>query len=46
MAPETLPRDTDTRERLLAAGASLFSQKGFNGTGLNEVLQAAGVPKG
>ena len=46
MTPETAPRDTDTRERILAAGATRFGQKGFNGCGLNEVLQAAGVPKG
>jgi len=39
-------RDTDTRERLLAAGAELFGKKGFNGCGLTEVLQHAGVPKG
>jgi TetR/AcrR family transcriptional repressor of nem operon len=46
MLPESTTRDTDTRERILAAGATLFGQKGFNGTGLNEVLQLAGVPKG
>ena len=45
MAPEH-PRDTDTRERLLAAGAELVLKQGFNGTGLSEVLQLAGVPKG
>jgi TetR/AcrR family transcriptional repressor of nem operon len=45
MTPETT-RDIDTRERLLAAGATLFGQKGFNGCGLNEVLQFASVPKG
>ena len=39
-------RDTDTRERLLASGAELFGKKGFNGCGLTEVLQHAGVPKG
>jgi len=39
-------RDPDTRERILAAGTDLFGKKGFNGCGLNEVLQAAGVPKG
>ena len=39
-------RDPDTRERLLAAGAELFGKKGFNGCGLTEVLQHAGVPKG
>jgi TetR/AcrR family transcriptional repressor of nem operon len=46
MSPESAPRDTDTRERILAAGATLCGQKGFNGCGLNEVLQLAGVPKG
>ena len=43
---ETQQRDTDTRERILAAGTELFGKKGFNGCGLNEVLQQAGVPKG
>ena len=43
---ETVARDTDTRERILAAGTDLFGRKGFNGCGLNEVLQQAGVPKG
>lgn len=43
---EAAARDTDTRERILAAGAELFSQKGFNGCGLSEILQQAGVPKG
>ncbi len=46
MTPESTPRDTDTRERILAAGTDLFGQKGFNGCGLTEVLQLAGVPKG
>lgn len=46
MSPETAPRDTDTRERILAAGTALFGQKGFNGCGLTEVLHVAGVPKG
>lgn len=39
-------RDSDTRERLLEAGAELFGKKGFNGCGLTEVLALAGVPKG
>ncbi|MEZ5967217.1 MAG: TetR/AcrR family transcriptional regulator [Planctomycetota bacterium] len=45
MSAETT-RDQDTRERILAAGAELFAQKGFHGCGLNEVLQRANVPKG
>jgi len=44
--PDPTPRDTDTRDRLLAAGTTLFGKKGFNGCGLSEVLQVAGVPKG
>lgn len=43
---EAVSRDTDTRERLLDAGVTLFGQKGFNGCGLAEVLQLANVPKG
>ena len=39
-------KDTDTRERILAAGIELFSGKGFHGTGLSEILKLAGVPKG
>lgn len=40
------PRDTDTRDRILAAGLTLFGKKGFNGCGLSEVLTLAEVPKG
>ena len=36
----------DTRERILAAGAEVIGRKGFNGSGLNEILTLAGVPKG
>jgi len=39
-------REPDTRERILAAGAQVVSSKGFNGAGLAEILQVAGVPKG
>lgn len=45
MSPEPI-RDLDTRERLLRAGMELFGKKGFNGTGLTEVLAKAEVPKG
>ena len=40
------PRDTDTRDRILDAGAELFARKGFHGAGLSEILKLAGVPKG
>ena len=36
----------DARARLLDAGAELLIEKGYNGTGLSEILQRAGVPKG
>jgi len=35
-----------TREHILACGARLIHHKGFAATGLQEILQAAGVPKG
>jgi TetR/AcrR family transcriptional repressor of nem operon len=36
----------DTRARLIAEGAKLIHEKGFNHTGVQEILQASGVPKG
>jgi len=36
----------DTRARLVAAGARLIHEKGFNHTGIQEILRASGVPKG
>jgi len=35
-----------TRERIIQAGAEAMHRKGFQGTGLTEVLRAAGAPKG
>ncbi len=35
-----------TKQALLDAGMKLIFQQGYNNTGLNEVLDAAGVPKG
>jgi TetR/AcrR family transcriptional regulator, transcriptional repressor for nem operon len=35
-----------TREHILACGGRIIHHKGFNATGLKEILQAAGVPKG
>ncbi len=34
------------RERILKAGAELMHRKGYQGTGLTEILAAAGTPKG
>jgi len=36
----------DTREHILTCGGQIIHHKGFNATGLHEILQAAGVPKG
>ena len=36
----------NAKERILKAGARIVHQKGFYNTGLAEVLEAAGVPKG
>jgi TetR/AcrR family transcriptional repressor of lmrAB and yxaGH operons len=38
--------EVSTRDRLVTAAAKLFRQKGYHATGLAEVLDAAGVPKG
>ena len=35
-----------TKGKILSAGAKLVWQKGFNDTGLQEILKDAGVPKG
>ena len=36
----------DTRARLLEVGGEIVHQKGYNSTGIQEVLTATGVPKG
>lgn len=36
----------DTKQTLLEIGRSAFLRNGFNHTGINEVLETAGVPKG
>ena len=40
MAKET------TRSRILEVGSTIIHQKGFNNTGIQEILDKAGVPKG
>jgi TetR/AcrR family transcriptional repressor of nem operon len=39
-------RRTDKRELLIDIGTEIFTQKGFSSTGLDEIVQAAEVPKG
>ncbi|MGD9809563.1 MAG: TetR family transcriptional regulator C-terminal domain-containing protein [Deferribacterales bacterium] len=37
---------TETKIKILEAGAELIHRNGFNNTGLNDILKLAGVPKG
>ena len=37
---------SDVRERLLEAGVRTFSRSGFNGCSVQDITEAAGVPKG
>lgn len=36
----------ETKQRIIEAGAELIHQRGFNNTGLKDILKAAEVPKG
>ncbi len=44
MKPAT--KESDTRDRILEAGAQAISESSFNACGLAEILQRANVPKG
>jgi TetR/AcrR family transcriptional regulator, lmrAB and yxaGH operons repressor len=35
-----------TRERMVHSAAALFRRKGYDGTGLNEILERSGAPRG
>ena len=37
---------SSTREEIIRKGAGLIHAQGFNATGIKQVLDAAGVPKG
>ena len=39
-------KDQDTKQRIIDAGTKAIVEKSFNGCGLKEILDAAGVPKG
>src|ERR1700722_4956768 len=39
-------KHADSREQLLNAGVEALHSKGFNGCGVQEITDAAGVPKG
>ncbi|MEU6025902.1 TetR/AcrR family transcriptional regulator [Streptomyces tauricus] len=44
--PATTARTTDTRRNILDAAQRIMAHKGYSAVGINEVLAAAGVPKG
>ena len=41
-----MTEEPPTRDRLVLAATRLFRQRGYDGTGLTEILTEAGVPKG
>ena len=43
---KSVVRNGTTRARILEVGAQAIADKSFNSCGLNEILKAAGVPKG
>jgi TetR/AcrR family transcriptional regulator, transcriptional repressor for nem operon len=45
-AAKRIERATDVRTHILDTAQRLIGARGFSGVGLNEVLRAAGVPKG
>jgi TetR/AcrR family transcriptional regulator, transcriptional repressor for nem operon len=46
LAPTTTDRGTETRRRILEVAAEAFSDRGYAGTSLSDVLKASGVTKG
>ncbi|MFG3448500.1 TetR/AcrR family transcriptional regulator [Stenotrophomonas sp. NPDC047960] len=46
MTPTPAIDTLDVRDKILATGQRIMGGKGFSAVGLNEVLTAAGVPKG
>lgn len=46
MTPPPATDTLDVRDKILATGQRIMGGKGFSAVGLNEVLTAAGVPKG
>ncbi|MBU0971356.1 MAG: TetR/AcrR family transcriptional regulator [Proteobacteria bacterium] len=42
---KTIPK-TQVRLKLLETGIQLFAMNGYNGTGIKEIVEAVGIPKG
>ena len=43
---EKRTKKTEARTKLLQTGLRLFAENGFNGTGIKEIVDEVGVPKG
>ncbi len=41
-----MPRPSDARSRLIRTASALFRQRGYDGVGLTEILEASEAPKG
>jgi len=46
MASESLSKSEETRERIIAAAYRLFQQKGYAGTSIRDIAEAAGLTTG
>lgn len=44
--PRVAPEDSSTRQNLIKAGLEHLTEKGYSAVGIDEILKAAGVPKG
>ncbi|MFW2588112.1 TetR/AcrR family transcriptional regulator [Sagittula sp. SSi028] len=44
--PRTAPDQSETRARLIRAGLAHLTERGYGATGVDDILRAAGVPKG
>lgn len=43
---KVIKKNIDTKEILLKTGIRLFSEHGYHGTGIKEIVDASGIPKG
>jgi len=41
-----LPREIDSKEKILFAASKLFQRQGYHATGLNQIIKESGCPKG
>jgi TetR/AcrR family transcriptional repressor of lmrAB and yxaGH operons len=44
--PVAMAKDSDSKEKTLAAAARLFCRRGYHGTALQDILAASGAPRG